>query len=341
MTISNTLIKAWEAVQRDSLNGDGYCSVRVFAASPFSIFIGRHTSTELIDFSFEVDQESIKKISLAQNAKGFDVVVQKALNGRSPKIRRVTIALNRLSFSDLFHVLAADILEHCLQAESEACAMEKLHIRLDHWRRFSEKAGGEGLGAEQQTGLFGELYFLKTILNANIADDLALAAWHGPLRDNQDFCFGAMAVEVKASVSNSAKSVSISNARQLDAVGLDELYLYHVSFDRRSDSGKTLPEAVSELLTRFRNEGCKCEDLFEDLLMLQGYHHSQSHLYSDVGYTKRGHDLYSVEEGFPRIVESELMDGVDDVCYKIDLACAALFKKELSQITQTLRENKI
>lgn len=329
-TTSDILYKAWASVSGESQTGEGYYSVRVFAESICSIFVGQHQPSGLIDVAFEVAPQSIKRISLSQEAKGFEVVVQKTPTTKQSSKLRVSITLNRNSFSDLFQVLANDIVEHCMSAATEADAMARLHTRLDHWRRFSEKSGEEGLSVSEQTGLFGELLFLRNLLAQGVDAVQAVKAWHGPYRDNQDFCFGQKAVEVKASASNNATQVAISNTRQLDNTGLEELYLYHTSLDRRNGSGESLPSAVGSLLSRFRKEGSECEDLFENLLMLQGYHHSQSHLYDLVGYTLRCQQLYEVKTGFPRIIESDLASGVVEASYKIDLSSADPFKIDLN-----------
>jgi hypothetical protein len=338
-TTSDTLEKAWASVHAKSQNGSGYYSIRVFGESICSIFVGQRQPSGLIDFAFEVAPKSIKKITLSQEAKGFEVKVQKTDNAKNSKVLRVSISLNRHSFLDLFKVLAADIVEHCLSAATESEAMTKLLSRLGHWRRFSEKAGDEGLSDQEQTGLFGELRFLRILLDQSVDPVQSLKAWHGPLRDNQDFCFGPLAVEVKASTSNNANQVSISNVRQLDARGLDHLYLYHVSLDRRNGSGDTLPSAIEDLQSRFRKSGSESEDLFEQLLMLQGYHHSQSNLYDLAGYTLRHQQFYEVTPGFPRILECDIVDGVSEVRYKIDLSCASSFKKELKQTMLAIKQN--
>jgi hypothetical protein len=330
-TTSDTLNQAWASVSGKSQNGEGHYSVRVFAESICSIFVGQHQPSGLIDVAFEVNPQSIKRISLPQEAKGFEVTVKKVPNARQSSTLRISVTLNKNSFSDLFRVLATDIVEHCMSAATEADAMARLYTRLDHWRRFSEKSGEEGLSVSEQTGLFGELLFLRKLLAQGVDAVQAVKAWHGPYRDNQDFCFGPKAVEVKTSTSNNANQVTISNIRQLDNTGLEELYLYHVSLDRRNGSGESLPAAVGSLLSRFKEEGSECEDLFENLLMLQGYHHSQSHLYDLVGYTLRFQQLYEVRPGFPRIIESDLASGVVEASYKIDLSSAEPFKKDLEK----------
>ena len=123
-TTSDTLEKAWASVYGESQDGGGYYSVRVFGESICSVFVGQHQPSGLIDFAFEVPPKSIKKIQLSQEAKGFEVKVQKTFNAANSKVLRVSICLNRNSFLDLFKVLAADIVEHCLSAATEAEARQ-------------------------------------------------------------------------------------------------------------------------------------------------------------------------------------------------------------------------
>jgi len=330
-TTSEILEKAWASVAEEATNGEGHYSVRVFAESICSVFVGRHEPSGLMNFSFEVAPESIKRISLTHEAKGFEVTTRKTANTTKGNCSRIDIALNRKSFGDLFRALAADVVGHCIHAKTEKDAMLILDRRLDHWRRFSEKAGTEGLSIPLQIGLFGELSLLRILTERGVDSSLGLKAWHGPHRENQDFCFGPLAIEVKASTSNNADIISIANIRQLDSTGLDDLLLFHASFDRRDGSGETLPCLVGSLLSRFQTMGSECEDLFESLLMTQGYHHSQSHLYDLPGYTVRTQQLYEVTADFPRITESDLSAGVVEASYKIDLSTAAPLKKDLHQ----------
>lgn len=329
---SDTLKSAWESLLKKNTKTTGYSSVRVFAKSKRSIFVGQHQPSALIDFAFEVSAKSLKRISLRQQAKGFDVSVQNQSKSGKIGTCRVSITLNRASFADLFKVLAADILEHCLAATREAEAMSELNARLQHWRRFSEKFGNEGLTEPEQTGLFGELFFLRSLISLGLNEVRVLESWSGPDRDNQDFCFGPLAVEIKATTSNNSDQVSISNLRQLDDAGLDDLYLFHVSFDKRDGSGETLPTVIANLMARFKAISSECEDLFENLLMTQGYHHAQNSLYELAGYTLRKQQIYEVASGFPRILESDLAAGIVEAKYEIDLASAESFKRNFEEV---------
>lgn len=337
-TTSDALERAWQKVIKDSLEGAGYYSVKVpLKGEGLSAYVGVSRPSGLLDLAFEVSAKSIRTLKLVSESKGFSVELERTENAAGQRVSRISVSLVSSAFLDLFKVLAADVVEHCLACSSEAKAMVSLSLRLEHWRKFSEKTGAEGLAPHEQTGLFGELFFLKSLLDQKISQDVAIGAWRGPYKDNQDFCFGSIAVEVKTVTSNIMHIVKITNARQLDDTGLDELYLFHCGFDRRQGAGVTLPQMVAEVTNCLdETNGSGAVDTFDNLLLEQGYHHSQAHLYLDWGYSERGSDIYIVEKGFPRIVESGLADGVCSVSYEIDLSSASACKVQFDQLIDSI-----
>lgn len=331
-TVSETLNSAWEAISGDLGKKSGHYSRRILKDSGLAIFVNLSEPEGLPGFFLEVAPSSVKALKLAQSARGFDVSVERAVSTSGEAIARVAVRLTHRPFADLFDVLAADVVERASGAASEKDAAAAVHTRLEHWRRFAEKVGPEGLSPHEQTGLFGELLFLKSLLSEGVPGDAAVSAWHGPLRDNQDFCFGATAVEVKASTSNTPQVVTISNERQLDTTGIDALYLIHVSMDRRKGYGKTLPSLVEEVSCKLRDGWPEMEFLLGERLLAQGYVGAQDALYREHGFTERARDFYEVKDGFPRIVESQLCGGVSKVRYRLDLAVAADFRVAQEEI---------
>jgi len=331
-TVSETLGSAWAAIKGDLGAKSGHYSRRVLKDSGLAIFVSLSEPEGLPGFSLEVAPSSLKALKLAQTARGFEVEVERAANASGDAIARVSIHLTHRPFADLFNVLAADVVERASVAASEKEAVAAVHSRLEHWHRFTEKVGPEGLSPHEQTGLFGELLFLKKLLSEGAPGDAVMQGWHGPLRENQDFCFGATAVEVKASTSNSPQVVTISNERQLDDTGVEALYLFHVSLDRRKGAGTTLPELVERVEAALKGKWTETELLLAERLLAQGYHPAQADLYREHGFTERARDYYEVRDGFPRILESQLCGGVSKVRYRLDLAAAANFKVAMQDI---------
>ena len=230
---------------------------------------------------------------------------------------KICLAMSNRSFEEIFSALAADILSKVLTAGGDKKAAEILVSRLAHWQKFMQAAGVEGLTTEQQTGLFGELSILRGLLNASDSSMEIIDSWHGPLADNQDFLMSGCAIEVKATTVNTTDAISISNERQLDDAGLDTLFLCHLSFDVRRGMGTSLPTMVAEIENMLPEE---IRTEFEDSLLKVGYLDSQKNKYNARCYVERQRTYYSVLKGFPRIVPGDLMSGVSETSYRLNLS---------------------
>jgi len=336
LTVSKILGDAWREVKATSGDTEGHHSRRVFADSDRSVVVGLRNPGGLVDLTFAIERKLARQYTFVSESKGFKVDVETKKGSKNVVVR---VALTHTGFADLFSTLATDVVKHFLAAASDSEAAITLCDRLEHWRRFAEKTGKEGLSLNEQTGLFGELLFLEKLLNADFDPLSILRCWHGPLRANQDFGFGCVAVEVKTSISNTPNIVTVSNVRQLDGTGVSHLFLYHVSLDRREGSGATLPDLISELLVKIGKGNCSVTDLFYERLSQLHYLEEQKHLYECHGYTERFHNFYQVESGFPRIVESDLRDGVNEARYIIDLGVAAEHKVEFDQVISEIPES--
>jgi Putative PD-(D/E)XK family member, (DUF4420) len=127
----------------------------------------------------------------------------------------------------------------------------------------------------------------------------------------------------------------ISSERQLDETGADALYLAHLSIDARQGGGETLPEAVEAIRALAR--GGNAEGPLEDRLGNAGYLDIHASRYT-TGYTLRRLSLYRVEEGFPRIVERDLADGVGDVRYSVAVTECRDWERPVEEIGTRLKE---
>ena len=73
--------------------------------------------------------------------------------------------------------------------------------------------------------------------------------------------------------------------------------------------------------------------------MLLGYKDSDANSYNDIGYTIRSRLQFGINEGFPRIVSSDMCAGVGDVTYSIAVATCAKFGITDEQLAELLRGN--
>jgi hypothetical protein len=242
------------------------------------------------------------------------------------------ISLTNPGYADLFDALVADVAGAASEAETEKEVSVLVTTRVRRWQAFLREHS-EGLGAEAQRGLFGELHALRTVLGA-VGDTAAIEGWVGPGGAPQDFNFGEVAIEVKTSAGKNPQTLRISSERQLDDSPLRALYLWHLSVDERIGAGQTLPELVSEV--RGLVEGTAAIGL-EDTLLTAGYHDGHARRYR-TGYTPRSSGVYRVGEGFPRLTERDCPVGLGDVRYSIELGAIEAFRFERRDLLQRLAE---
>jgi hypothetical protein len=270
-------------------------------------------------FVLEVDPLTIAGLKDLPSTRGIESRVIPARTGVNPA--SIEIALMDSRFADVFDALIADVADAVAGTRDDGAAVAQLVGRLRRWQRFLE-VSPSGLGVEAQRGLYGELWFLREHILDHLALGSGVGAWTGPRGAPQDFQLsGGVAVEVKATASKQPQQVRIANERQLDDTGIEVLILYYVSLDEREGGGESLPSAVELVRQRLAPEPAT-GDLFEERLLLSGYADVHSLKYVDRGYSVREARAFHVRDGFPRITERDLPNGVGDVQYAIDvLAC--------------------
>jgi hypothetical protein len=232
------------------------------------------------------------------------------------------VSLREPRFSDVFTALAEDLGRRLMAVPDADARPSALIDGLARWQKFLA-AHIEGLGLEAQRGLWAELHFLRTELISLTGAECAVAAWQGPLRAAQDFLLPGGAVEVKATFAKPPFVVPISSERQLDARGLNSLFLRHYALAEREGVGESLPKAVAAARAAVRASGA--EEQFEDRLLSVGYLDAHAPRYEGHGWRIRAKRDFAVRRGFPCLVERELPSGVGSVRYCLALAACERF----------------
>jgi hypothetical protein len=239
-------------------------------------------------------------------------------------------------YNEVFAILASDIANYIREAADEREAAAALLTRLAHWRRFLERARPEGLSPEAHRGLYGELLFMRDHLTPVVGIGSAVRAWRGPSREVQDFVLDRTGIEVKTTVGRGNQNLTVTSEHQLDGRGLVDLYLYYLSMDAREGIGETLPDIVDEIRSRCVSDTDALATL-NDLLVESGYLDAHRELYKELGFVFRDDRIYHVTEGFPRIIESELPDGVARVRYAISIDACEPFRLAITDALAALR----
>jgi hypothetical protein len=225
---------------------------------------------------------------------------------------------------ELFTVLCEDLIRTVQSFTTSEDVLSNLLIRMQQWQLLFDKLKAGGLPLQAQIGLYGELYFLRRILQSSSPNVTIVNCWVGPQGANQDFHFSNCAVEVKTTHGKNHQKIHIASERQLDSNKNTSLFLYHLSVDNRLNSGETLNDCVDDLYAILSNNLSALSVLKHQLSTI-GYFDIHRVIYESMGYTIRNERAFRVEGTFPRIVESMLPGGVGDLQYSIIISDDAIW----------------
>jgi len=273
-------------------------------------------------------------LSSGESARGFVLTKEKIpTSGRI----RFLLVLSEKRFTDLFQILAGDVLAHALNTADQEAGAGAFIARVARWKRFLEAAGESGLSFEAQLGLAGELFLLKLfVANYGIPAATALTAWIGPDRRSKDFVFANVAVEVKTTAALLPERIRITNEYQLDPENLDALFLAHIAFNATANFGETLPELVRSTADTL---GPALSGEFFERLANAGYLECDAEKYIAICYALRSLQPYLVTRDFPKIAARDLPQGVSGVSYSVELGHIASFATVIEEITQAIPNN--
>ena len=238
-------------------------------------------------------------------------------------------------FSDVFDSLITDILAAIINESDSKVILKNYSNRLIKWQSLFERFRPQGLTPEEQIGLYGELYFMRKFLQVNSDFYNILMSWIGPEKQVRDFQFGRWGIEVKTTKGNNHQKIHISSERQLDTTNLDNLYLYHISLEAMQQSGETLIQLIDSVNETLCND-LIAFNLFKNKLTDVGFFDIHRQYYYDIGYFIRQDIFYKVEHQFPRIVESDIFEGVGDVKYSIIVSLCTDFIITDQEVFKTL-----
>jgi hypothetical protein len=326
------LPRIWEELEALTPPGSaGRFKRRIRPESALDLFAGVAKPANQRLLMMLASEPSLVDVEKLPSSLGVEArIVRPGEDGRDATIE---LALTDPRFADIFTILVADILDAIAPINAEMLAVAEFVDRLLRWQRFLEESGLQGLSPERQRGLFAELWLARELLD-HLEPLTVVEAWTGPNQVPHDFQFGPCAIEVKATTAKQHQVLRIVSERQLDSTGVNSLFLFHLSLDIHRGTGEILPTIVGDL--RARLVGTAAAQLFEKGLVHAGYLASQSHLYDEAGYTLRESNIFWVREGFPRIIERDLVSGVGDVSYSISVAECKHYAVEQGDLVNTI-----
>jgi hypothetical protein len=226
---------------------------------------------------------------------------------------------------NIFELVISDICDKIIQIQNKRNLNAILTKVVNEWKIFFEKQENEILSISAQKGLVGELHFLKDYLFNKYSFAESVFYWTGAERTNHDFQIINSAVEVKTTSSKQHKKFTISSERQLDSTGLEHLYLSLFAINLHSNMpNRTLPALIFEIYKRIQDDPIALFQ-FQIKLAKYGYNETLSEKYT-IGFTIFEMKFFEVTEGFPRLLQKNLPDGVGDLKYSVIVAACTPFE---------------
>lgn len=226
---------------------------------------------------------------------------------------------------NIFESVISDICEKIIQIQNKRNLNGVLTKVVNEWKIFFEKQENEILSVHAQKGLVGELFFLKDYLFQKYSFAESVFFWTGSDRTNHDFQMLSNAVEIKATSGKQHKKFAISSERQLDSTGLEHLYLSLFSLNLHSNiPDKTLPALIRQIHAQIQDDPIATFQ-FQIKLAKYGYNEALAEKYT-VGFSLFDMKYFEITEGFPRLLQRNLPDGVGDLKYSVVVAACIPFE---------------
>jgi hypothetical protein len=271
----------------------------------------------------------------AVRPRSFKTLMTRAFQMSAPFVKglpdgrwAVLIQLTDHAFSDLFEVMAGDVLNAIQSANGSQPALQAALRCIERWQRFIERKGGP-LTDEEVQGLIGELVVLCRCAR-HFGADATLLAWTGPDGSLRDFELPDTSIEVKTFQGDDAATVLISSPDQLDAVAHRPVYLAAIRLTLSDSQGLTLPEFILRTLNVVGADTAAAE-LLEQRLAAAGYLAAHSALYGK-RFIAGPVLIYAVTPGFPRIRSVDVPHGVLAVRFALSIPALAPFQTAASAV---------
>ena len=277
---------------------------------------------------------SLSGSSMPPNSRGL--VLRTSHHGDPGGETDLELVLTDAQHRDIFDLLVRDLVEAAEQPEDEALGVTRLLARLSDWQQLLRRLSPRGLSDEAQLGLWGELWVLREVLAPIIGIGDAISAWRGPMGADQDFQMGTVCMEVKTSAAHDLDRVPIASERQLEVPEDVVLVLVGLSLDTRVRHGETLPDMIRAVRAAAAEAGCLSQ--LDDRLEHCGYGVEDANLYGETGYSVRSFEPFRVGAGFPRLMSTDLPDGISDVRYRVSLASCGPHRMSEFDLDELLRD---
>ncbi|MCC2596086.1 PD-(D/E)XK motif protein [Pusillimonas sp. MFBS29] len=327
------LLATWRALGGTEANS-GWQVIPISPDGPCRFLAGRHfpgnEESLLVGFT---TMRVLPAINLPQG-RGFHVG-KVSLSGREADRTWVALSREDSGSLELFTMMATDVITTIQRYPkvNEERIFDLFLSRIRAWQNFMRENRDHMLSPEAEVGLYGELYFLQSLIMAGLPANTAVEGWEGPLDGIQDFSFGTGAIEVKSTVAMGTFPAKIGSLEQLDDSLIRPIFLAGIRLEL-SAYGETLPERAASVHNCLRGDSA-AQSMLEDKLLRAGLLPG-----AEDRYTRKFNHLDTrlllITEGFPRLTRGNIANEIRRAHYEIDLDLISSQNIDMSSVMTEL-----
>lgn len=281
---------------------------------PLDLYWGVNASE---NYLFIIDADSLPPAKSLPNLEGLDAIIT-TQNGRELLILQLKDNTNW----EIFHALCLDLITATKEIKNSKSGGPVILRRLERWQDFLKNKKSVLLSRQAMKGLIGEILFLKKIAT-ELNWQNAIEAWKGPEGSPQDFAVKQYAIEIKCQSGTSRPRVKINSIDQLDPQSPKGFLGVYTLVNTDEKSAFTINSLIGSIRDEILTESPSTRERFEDLLLQAGYLHNES--YDEFSFKETEFTSYSIKEGFPRLIASEIPPGILTATYEIHLDSCSNF----------------
>jgi len=319
--------KIWESINNESKNSSIKTQIarRILSNSIYPVFLATDFRKGIRLLYVKLDRDNEITSDNLPRFRGLEISLLCTSIGQFENAEFLKFTQSIPNTENIFESVIADISDKIIQLHNKENLNLTLVKVLNEWKVFFEKNENVLLSIASQKGLVGELYFLKDYLFQKYSFIESLLYWTGSDKTNHDFQIRNNAVEVKTTSSKQHKKFTISSERQLDNTGLEHLYLSVFALNLHSNMpDRTLPALIRDIYTQIQDDPFATFQ-FQVKLAKYGYNEALADKYK-IGFSLTEMKFFEVVEGFPRLLQGNLPDGVGDLKYSVVVAACSPFE---------------
>jgi len=245
----------------------------------------------------------------------FEIINDPALS-QTDRFLKIGVAPGHNEIKEAFEAFTVTLIGRISLIDDPVCAVQEIYEVCKDYADFFGKGGVTSLSFIEEEGLFGELLVLERCIN--LFGDRAIDCWMGPDKSRHDFVFhGNDSIEVKTSLKQNRKIVTVSNDMQLTNTGVANLFLLFWILEL-NPSGKTVADLINNINEKLTTS--KAKERFDQKLLEMKV--VRGKIPTNKRFIQIETHQYLVDNRFPRLTLDDVRaksNRIYDLKYKVDL----------------------